>query len=65
MNAATLARLVVTDGAPVRISQGSCEAVLTARADETVPAGCVRISAAHVTTAALGEMFGAINVERA
>ncbi|HRF12469.1 MAG TPA: NADH-quinone oxidoreductase subunit NuoG [Candidatus Accumulibacter phosphatis] len=65
MNAATLARLVVTDGAPVRISQGSCEAVLIARADETVPAGCVRISAAHVTTAALGEMFGAINVERA
>ncbi len=65
MNAATLARLVVTDGVPVRIRQGNCEAVLTARADETVPAGCVRISAAHVTTAALGEMFGAINVERA
>ncbi|HNC21833.1 NADH-quinone oxidoreductase subunit NuoG [Accumulibacter sp.] len=65
MNAATLARLAVTDGAPVRLRQGNGEAVLTARADETVPAGCVRVAAAHVTTAALGEMFGAINVERA
>lgn len=65
MNAATLARLAVTDGVPVRLRQGNGEAVLTARADETVPAGCVRVAAAHVTTAALGEMFGAINVERA
>jgi NADH-quinone oxidoreductase subunit G len=65
MNAATLAALAVTDGAPVRVRQGNGEAVLTARADETVPAGCVRVAAAHVTTAALGEMFGAINVERA
>jgi NADH-quinone oxidoreductase subunit G len=45
--------------------QGSGEVVLTAKADETVPAGCVRVAAAHVSTAALGEMFGAINVERA
>jgi NADH-quinone oxidoreductase subunit G len=66
MNAATLARQsVVTDGAPVRVRQGSGEAVLTARADETVPAGCVRVAAATCSTAALGEMFGAINVERA
>ena len=35
------------------------------KADETVPAACVRVAAAHVSTAALGDMFGAINVERA
>jgi NADH-quinone oxidoreductase subunit G len=39
MNAATLARLVVTDGAPVRLRQGSGEAVLTARADENGTCG--------------------------
>ena len=33
--------------------------------DETVPAGCVRVAAAHASTAALGDMFGTINVERA
>jgi len=65
MNAQTLATLGLTDGVPVRIRQGSGEAVLTARADETVPVRCVRVAAAHPSTAALGDMFGAINVERA
>jgi len=61
----TLQALAVSDGASVRVRQGSGEAVLMAKADATVPAGCVRVAAAHVSTAALGEMFGAINVERA
>ena len=65
MSAQTLATLGLTDGLPVRLRQGSGEAVLTARADETVPARCVRVAAAHPSTAALGEMFGAIDVERA
>ena len=65
MSAQTLQILGVTDGAAVRVRQGAGEAVLTARADETVPAACVRIAAAHASTATLGEMFGAINVERA
>lgn len=65
MNAETLQALALADGAQVRVRQGSGEAVLTARADETVPAACVRVAAAHVSTAALGDMFGAINVERA
>ncbi|HCZ15581.1 MAG TPA: NADH-quinone oxidoreductase subunit NuoG [Accumulibacter sp.] len=65
MRADTLATLGVGDGIPVRVRQGEGEAVLTARADETVPPGCVRVAAAHQSTAALGDMFGSINVERA
>ncbi len=61
----TLQALSLSDGASVRVRQGSGEVLLTAKADPTVPAGCVRVAAAHVSTAALGEMFGAINVERA
>ncbi|MEF8733479.1 MAG: NADH-quinone oxidoreductase subunit NuoG [Candidatus Accumulibacter meliphilus] len=63
--AETLQALSLNDGVSVRVRQGSGEVVLTAKADPTVPAGCVRVAAAHVSTAALGEMFGAINVERA
>ena len=63
--AATLAQLGVTDGGTVRVKQGQGEAQLVVALDETVPAGCVRVAAAHASTAALGDMFGTINVERA
>jgi NADH-quinone oxidoreductase subunit G len=65
MRAQTLQTLGVTDGAAVRVRQENGEVVLTARADETVPAACVRVAAGHASTAALGDMFGVINVERA
>jgi NADH-quinone oxidoreductase subunit G len=65
MNAATLAQVGAADGAAVRVAQGACVATLVAKADETVPSGCVRVAAAHATTAALGDLFGAITVERA
>jgi NADH-quinone oxidoreductase subunit G len=65
MSAATLKQLGVAAGDLLRVKQGQGEAQLTARADESVPNGCVRVAAAHATTAALGDMFGAINVERA
>ncbi|WP_301102855.1 NADH-quinone oxidoreductase subunit NuoG [Propionivibrio sp.] len=65
MCAATLAQTGITDGAQVRVRQGQAEALLTARADESVPPACVRVAAAHASTATLGDMFGAINVERA
>lgn len=65
MSAATLAQAGLTDDSPVRVRQGQGEALLKAKADETVPAGCVRVAAAHVSTAALGDMFGPIDVERA
>ncbi|MGE5492658.1 MAG: NADH-quinone oxidoreductase subunit NuoG [Actinomycetota bacterium] len=61
----TLAQLGVAAGSLVRVKQGQGEAVLTAVADNGVPAGCVRVAAAHASTAALGDMFGPITVERA
>jgi NADH-quinone oxidoreductase subunit G len=65
MNGETLAALGLTDGVLVRVRQGAGEAVLAARVDETTPPACVRVAAAHASTAALGDMFGAITVERA
>ncbi len=63
--AATLAALGIEAGAMVRVRQGDGVATLLAQADDKVPANCVRVAAAHPTTAMLGEMFGAISVERA
>jgi NADH-quinone oxidoreductase subunit G len=63
--AETLASLGIEAGASLRVRQGNGEAVLLARLDDKVPAGCVRVAAAHPTTAMLGEMFGEITVERA
>ncbi len=65
MCAMTLAKLGLTAGMSVRVSQGEGEAVLIAEADESVPAECVRIAAAHTSTHVLGDMFGTITVERA
>ena len=61
----TLASTGVAAGEKVRVRQGSGEVILVARADNNVPAGCVRVAAAHASTAALGEPFGPIFVERA
>ena len=65
ISAQTLALLGVADGETVKVKQGQGEAVLVARADASVPVDCVRVAAAHVSTAALGAMFGPISVERA
>ncbi len=65
MSAATLAQQGVAAGSQVRVKQAQGEALLLAVADDTVPAGCVRVAAAHASTASLGDMFGAITVERA
>ena len=64
MAAATLARLGIEEGQPVRVIQGTGQAVLKAVVDEAVPPGCVRVAAAHRTTAELGEMFGELHLER-
>ena len=61
----TLIQLGLKAGDSVRIKQGNGEAVLLAKLDKNVPEGCVRVAAAHVSTAALGEMFGPICMERA
>ena len=61
----TLAALAIDNEARVKVSQGQGVSILQVCADATVPLGCVRVAAAHPATAALGEMFGPINVERA
>jgi len=65
MNALMLAQLGVAEGAQVKVRQGRGEAVLTAVADSGVPAGVVRIAAAHPSTCGLEGLSGPITVERA
>lgn len=65
INEQTLAQLGIAASTLVKIRQGQGEAVLLAKADNTIPNGCVRVAAAHASTANLGDMFGLISVERA
>ncbi|CAH1748010.1 NADH-quinone oxidoreductase [Thauera humireducens] len=61
----TLAALGVNAGDRVRVRQaGGGQADLVAQADAGLAAGCVRIAAAHLSTAALGAMSGDVSVER-
>ena len=61
----TLSQLGLADKDMVRVKQGTGVATLAAKLDNGVPAGCVRVAAAHATTAVLADMFGSISVERA
>jgi NADH-quinone oxidoreductase subunit G len=51
-------------GDRVRARQGDGSAELEVAIDEGVPAGCVRIGAAHPSVADLGAMFGPVSLER-
>jgi NADH-quinone oxidoreductase subunit G len=62
MNASLAQRLGVAAGQPVLVRQGNGEARLMAEIDAKLPDDCVRISAAHPSTAALGPMFGTLEV---
>ena len=62
MNGRMMQQLGVAAGEPVLV-QGN--ATLLAALDETVPDNCVRIAAAHPSTAAVGPMFGTVTLERA
>lgn len=62
---ATLAALGLAAGDRVRVVQGGASVELVAQADEGLAAGCVRVAAAHPSTAALGAMSGDLSVERA
>ena len=57
-------KLGIRAGDNVRLKQGDGEIQLPAAQDDKLPANCVRVASAHPTTAALGEMFGQIVVER-
>jgi NADH-quinone oxidoreductase subunit G len=61
MNPRLAQKLGVSAGQSVLVNG----ARLTAAVEEGVPDGCVRVAAAHRSTAAVGPMFGALSVERA
>ena len=63
MNAATLAGVGAADGRSVRVKGSEGVAVLNAVLDNTVPDGCVRIAAAHPSTANIGGLSDMIVVE--
>jgi len=60
MNARTMQSLGLAAGRPV-LANG---AKLSASLDAAVPDGCVRIAAAHASTAGVGAMFGAVKLEK-
>ena len=61
MNSRLLAKLGVAAGQPVRVNSS---VKLMAALDDKLPDDCVRIAAAHPTTAAVGPMFGAVTLAR-
>ncbi len=65
MSAALLEKLGLVEGMKVVVRQGNGAAQLTAIIEKGLPDNVVRVSAAHLTTVALGPMFGELNVERA
>ena len=64
MNGALFSQLGLHDGDKVQITQGGSAAILAAARDDRLPAGCIRVPAAHPLTATLGGMFGAVTAER-
>ncbi len=62
MNANLLRTIGAAPGQPVVVKQGDGEARLVAALDDRLPEGCVRVAAAHASTAALGPMFGELTV---
>jgi NADH-quinone oxidoreductase subunit G len=58
-------RLGVKAGERVRVLQGEGTAIVEVGVDARLPAGCVRLAAAHRHTAGLGPMFGTVSLERA
>jgi NADH-quinone oxidoreductase subunit G len=64
MNARLMARLGLADGDSVLIRQGEGQAALKAARDDRLPDECVRVAAAHRSTAGLGAMFGTVTLEK-
>ncbi len=64
MNSALLQKLGVAPGQPVLVRQGEGSAKLIAALDDGLPADCVRVAAAHASSAGLGAMFGGLSVDK-
>jgi NADH-quinone oxidoreductase subunit G len=65
MNGKLAARLGVSAKDQVLVKQNAGQARLAVGVDDKLPDDCVRVAAAHASTAALGPMFGTVTVERA
>ncbi len=65
LSAALGEKLGVSNGATVRVRQGSGAVVLDCEIDASLPDNVVRVAAGHPSTAALGAMFGPLSVEKA
>lgn len=65
LSAALSQQLGIVAGDRVRVRQGQGSATLMADIDQALPEQVVRVAAAHISTANLGAMFGAIVVEKA
>jgi len=64
MNGRLLNRLGLAEKEVVLVKQGAGEAKLQAALDDKLPDDCVRIAAAHATTARLGAMFGEVTLQK-
>jgi len=64
MNAKLLQKLGLAAGGQVLVKQGEGSARLAAALDDALPDDCVRVAAAHRSTAALGAMFGTLTLEK-
>ena len=64
MNGVLFSELGLRAGDMVQITQGGGTALLVAARDDRLPAGCIRVPAAHPLTAALGGMFGTVTAGR-
>jgi NADH-quinone oxidoreductase subunit G len=62
MNSRLMAKLGISAGQEVSINSN---ARLAAALDDKLPDDCVRISAAHPSTAGIGPMFGSVTLEKA
>jgi NADH-quinone oxidoreductase subunit G len=65
MNGRLLRKLGVAAGQPVLARMDGAVVKLAAVLDDKLPDDCVRIAAAHASTAQLGPMFGSLSVEKA
>ena len=64
MNGRALAKLGLVSGDMVRVAMNGGEATLGCARDETVADGCVRIAAAHPSTAGLPSLFGDVTITK-
>ncbi|MDO8349669.1 MAG: NADH-quinone oxidoreductase subunit NuoG [Gallionella sp.] len=62
LHGSELQKLGVVSGDTVKVSQGEASVQLTVQANNQLPPGTARVAAGHPATAALGAMFGTIEI---